>query len=144
MSLMYLPEIENIVRTSCKPLIEEYDFQLTKMAKHKVFLTSKKCGVRIMAGISPIGEDQIEIDFFDPRVDEVERKYIDDTFLLYIYTRLEPRDVIDDCIKNEIRIEHDFDETIRIALKCFTAHTLKYRQDILNGDFTSWLPKEVT
>jgi hypothetical protein len=141
---MYLPEIENIVRTSCRALIEGYNFQLTKIAKHKVFLTSEKCGIRIMAGISPIGEDQIEIDFFDPTVSEADRKYIADTFLLYIYTRHEPPDVIHNCIKNEIRIEHDFDETIRIALKCFTAHTLKYRQDILNGDFTSWLPKEVT
>jgi hypothetical protein len=137
---MYLPEIESIVRQSCKNLIIEYGFIVTRIAKHKVYLTSEKCGIRIMAGISPIGEQQIEIDFFDPQFGGPERKYIADTFLLYIYTRHEPRDVIDDCIKNEIRTEQNFDETIRIALKCFTAHTLKYRQDILNGDFTSWLP----
>lgn len=140
---MYIPEIEDIVLESCAQLIKQYNFYLSKIAKNKVELISERCGIKVVAGISPIGEPQIEIDFFDPLENEAKRRYFNNTFLLYINTRSEPSDVIDKCLKEYVRTEGTFEETIRIALTCFTAHTLKYRTDILNGDFTSWLPRKV-
>jgi hypothetical protein len=144
MTLIQIPEIENIVQASCKDLIKQYAFVLKTLRKNEVILMSEKCGISITAAVSPIGEDQIDIVFFDPCQHEHKRHNYSHTFLLYINTRLEPWDVLDKCVEQEFRKNNTFNETIRIALKCFTAHTLKYRQDILNGDFTSWLPGETS
>jgi len=138
MNLTYIPDIENIVLKSCKGLMDQCHFSLFKKSKNDVSLLSEKCGIRIMAGISPIGERQIELDFFNPNY-SVNPEYYSHTFLLYLSTRLEPRDVIRTC-HEEVE---NFDESLSESLKCFTSHTLKYRQDILSGDFTSWLPNKL-
>lgn len=139
MTLAYIPEIENIVIESCNDLIRQYGFRLEKLEKNHVELLSAKCGIKILACVSPIGEEQLDIDFFDPREKETERKYYSDIFLFHINTRMEPHDT---SAAFQDAPRETFDDVIRIALRRFTAHTLKYRQDILNGDFTSWLPKK--
>ena len=144
MTLSYIPEIENTVLTSCADLISQFNFTIHKISKNDVLLLSEKCAINISAAISPIGEEAIDIRFFDPSDGVNSRRYFSNMFLLYINTRREPRDVMNECLKNEVEREPTFEETIRIALTCFTAHTLKYRRDILNGDFTSWLPKSMS
>jgi hypothetical protein len=144
MTFMYIPEIEHIVLESCKDLIDEFHFRVQKLSKNHIHLFSTKCAINISAGISPIGEDELNIDFFDPADPIDKRIYFSDVFLLYVNTRREPRDVMDHCLQKETERERTFDKTIRIALTCFTLHTLKYRRDILNGDFTSWLPKPMS
>jgi len=136
MSLLYIPDIETAVLSSCKDLIDLYGFNVRRQQKNEFLLISEKCGIRIMAGISPIGERQIEIDFYNPQLEPQRRRYYNHTFLLYIGNRSEPRDVMQACHEEK----EDFDETLSDSLKCFTIHTLKYRKDILGGDFSSWLP----
>lgn len=136
MSLVYTPEIREIVETSCKDLIDQYRFCIEQKGPNLIFLTSENCGIRICAGISPIGERQIDFDFFDPRRKPDDRKMYADFDLLNSPTRSEPRDIMDSCPEEK----DSFDDTVRDALECFTRHTLKYRKDILGGDFTSWIP----
>ena len=83
MNIMLTPDLENSVLRSCSDLIATNDFYLEKRSAYEVYLLSEKCGIRIMAGISPIGEEQIEFDFFDPRIKDNRRKYYSHTFLLY-------------------------------------------------------------
>lgn len=136
MSLLYIPDIRQSVLESCKDLIANYKFSMHVKDINVVELISKKCGVRIVAGISPIGESQIDFDFYDPR--SKERKYYSDFMLYHLYTRAEPKDIMNNC---DADVE-SFDETVRRRLKCFADHTLKYRTDILEGDFESWLRKK--
>lgn len=137
MNIMLTPDLENSVLRSCSDLIATNDFYLEKRSAYEVYLLSEKCGIRIMAGISPIGEEQIEFDFFDPRIKDNRRKYYSHTFLLYLDKRSEKRDVLRECPE----IKGTFEETLADALKCRATHSIKYRQDILAGDFETWRPE---
>lgn len=136
MSLLYIPDIRQSVLESCEELIRKYQFSVRVRDINKVELLSEKCGISIAAAISPIGEREIEIDFYDPLAKE--KKNFNDILLLYLDTRAEPKDIVRNC---NAEVE-SFDETVRRSLKCFAEHTLKYRTDILEGDFESWLRKE--
>ena len=136
MTLLNVPDIEKIVSASCNDLIDKYRFTVQKTSKNEIHFVSAACGIRIIAGISPIGERQIDIDFYDPGSPNERRKYYSDLFLLYLKTRAEPRDIL-----NAFQAEKgSFEETLAESLKCFSAHTMKYREDILHGDFSTWLP----
>ena len=136
MTLLNVPDIEKIVSASCKDLIDKYRFAVQKKSKNEIHLVSAACGIRIIAGISPIGERQIDIDFYDPNCRGEKRMYYSDLSLLYLKTRAEPRDIL-----NTFQAEKgSFEETLAESLKCISAHTMKYREDILDGDFSTWLP----
>lgn len=136
MTLAYTPEINRIVLDACRQLIDQYGFTAEQKAKNETDLVSKTCGIKIIAGISPLGERTIRIDFYDPRCSEPRREYYSHTLLMYLRSRAEPWDIISSCPQDK----DDFDETLQDALQCFAAHTLKYRKDILEGDFTTWIP----
>lgn len=136
MTLLNVPYIQKIVTASCKALIDEYKFSVLGKSKNEIHLVSASCGIRIIAGISPIGERQIDIDFYDPNSRAEKRKYYSDLFLLYLKTRAEPRDIL-----NTFQAEKgSFEETLAESLRSFSAHTMTYRRDILHGDFSTWLP----
>ena len=129
-------EIEPIVFDSCSELINRYEFKIKRESYHTVFLISESCGIRIVAGTSTIGEYQIEFSFFDPRIEIKKRKYYSNTSLLYNSIRKEP--IIEIIDKNEDAVFSSFENLLKNHLRSFVSHTLKYRKDILNGDFTSW------
>lgn len=127
-------DILQIVANSCSELAIQYQFAIEKTSCSTVILSTTKCGIKIVAGLTPIGDYQIEIKFFDPIEKESTRKYYSHTSILYNITRKEPLDIIDSCEK-DLLTSHTISQMLTSSLKCFTLHSLKYRKDILSGDF---------